>query len=305
VTNKTKETAAWINIPDFREVCKAADFRLCAEFSGVFAQRRTMDKAMDYIDALSDPHVRGNSWDIAEWCGHSTPGPVQSLVGDNKWDHGKMWDRISVMAGHLAEKDCENDPLGPGVIVDETAQEKRGMATAGVGYQYAGCAGGVVNCINWVFLTMAGPFMRTWAGVGLYIPEKTWFAGRKETGTARRRNAGIPAGTRFATKPEIARKLYRRLRDNGVKFNYAAGDEVYGRSDALRWDHERNQEAYAYFVPRDFRVQVPGKGNMKADDLLEHADPPFEERSAGPGQKGMRYYEWALIGLGAAPFEIG
>jgi len=36
---------------------------------------------------------------------------------------------------------------------------------------------------------------------------------------------------------------------------------------------------------------------MKVDELLEHADPQFEERSAGPGQKGLRYYEWALIGL--------
>lgn len=149
------------------------------------------------------------------------------------------------------------------------------MATAGVGYQYAGR---VINCVNWVFLTMAGPFMRTWAGCGLYILEKTWFTGRKETGTARRRSAGVPAGTRFATKPKIARKLFAGLRENGVKFNFGAGDEVYGRDDALRRDHEKNREAYAYFIPRDFRVEVPGKGRVKADDLLEHADPAFEDR---------------------------
>jgi SRSO17 transposase len=171
------------------------------------------------------------------------------------------------------------------------------MATAGVGYQYAGCAGRVVNCVNWVFLTMAGPFMRTWAGCGLYIPEKAWFTGREETGTARRRSAGVPAGTRFATKPKIARKLFAGLRGKGVKFNFGAGDEVYGRDDALRRDHEKNREAYAYFIPRDFRVEIPGKGRVKADDLLEHADPAFEERSAGPGEKGLRYYEWALIAL--------
>jgi hypothetical protein len=297
VTEKTPRTAAWISIPDFREACKAVDREIRAGFGDVFAQGRTLDKAMDYVDALSDPHTRGNSWSIGEWCGHAGPGRVQSLVGGNKWDPAEIWDRISVIAGRLAAADCEDDPLGPGVIVDETAQEKRGMVTAGVGYQYAGCAGRVVNCINWVFLTMAGPFMRTWAGSGLYIPEKSWFTGRKETGTARRRSAGVPPGTRFATKPDIARKLFRRLRKNGVRFNYATGDEVYGRSDALRGDHEKNHEAYAYFVPRDFRAQVPGKGSMKADDLLEHAGPQFEERSAGPGEKGLRYYEWALMAL--------
>jgi hypothetical protein len=297
VTHNKIATAAWISIQDFREVCKAVDSEIRAEVDGIFAQRRTLDKAMEYVDALSDPRVPGNSWWISESRGYVGPGPMQSLVGENKWNPGEMWNRIAVIAGRLAERDCENDALGPGVIVDETAQTKRGMATAGVGYQYAGCAGGVVNCINWVFLTMAGPFMRTWAGCGLYIPEKTWFTGRKETGTARRKSAGVPSGTRFATKPEIARKLFRGLRDNEVKFNYAAGDEVYGRSDQLRRDHERNREAYAYFVPRDFKAEVPGKGRMKLDDLLEHVDPQFEERSAGPGGKGLRYYEWALIAL--------
>lgn len=297
VTHNKIATAAWISIPDFRDVCKVVDSEMRAEFGDIFAQGRTLDKAMDYAGALSDPRVRGNSWNIGEWCGHVSPGPVQSLVGENKWDPGKMWDRIAVISGRLAEGDCENDPLGAGVIVDETAQVKRGMATAGVGYQYAGCAGGVVNCINWVFLTMTGPFMRTWAAGGLYIPEKSWFTGRKETGTARRRDAGIPPGARFSTKPEIARKLFRRLRWNNVKFNFAAGDEVYGRCGALRRDHEENREAYAYFVPRDFRVDVPGKGSVKVDDLLEHASPVFEERSAGPGTKGLRYYEWALIAL--------
>lgn len=191
MTQKEIKTAAWISIPDFREVCKAVDSEIRTDFSDVFAQSRTLDKAMDYVGALSDPRVRGNSWNIGEWCGYVNPRPVQSLTGENKWDPGEMWNRIAVIAGHLAELDCANDPVGPGVIVDETAQEKRGMATAGVGHQYAGCAGKVVNCVNWVFLTMAGPFMRTWAGAGLYIPQKSWLTGRKETGTARRRSVSI------------------------------------------------------------------------------------------------------------------
>jgi hypothetical protein len=70
----------------------------------VFAQERTLDKAMDYVDALSDPGVRGNSWSIGERCGHATPGSVQSLVGENKWDPAGMWDRIAAIAGRLAEE---------------------------------------------------------------------------------------------------------------------------------------------------------------------------------------------------------
>ena len=120
MTHNKIATAAWISIPDFRGVCKAVDSEIRAEFGDIFAQGRTLDKAIDYLDALSDPNVRGNSWDIGEWCGYVNPGPVQSLVGENKWDPGEMWDRIAVISGRLAEQDCENDPLGPGVIVDET-----------------------------------------------------------------------------------------------------------------------------------------------------------------------------------------
>ncbi len=44
--------------------------------------------------------------------------------------------------GKIAGKDAEGDPLGVGIIFDETADLKRGKMTCGVGYQYAGCAGG-------------------------------------------------------------------------------------------------------------------------------------------------------------------
>jgi hypothetical protein len=298
VTRKTKETTAWISIPDFREACKAADSRIRSEFAGAFAQEGVLEKAVDYIDALSDPDVRADSWSIiAEYCGYDSPSPVQSLVGENKWQPADAWDRIAAIASAIAERECAGDPLGPGVIVDETAQLKRGMATAGVAHQYAGCAGRVVNCTTWVIATLAGPFMRTWAGCGLYIPKKSWFTGRKETGTARRQAAGIPKGTRFATKPKIARSLFRHLRAKGVKFNYAAGDEVYGRDRRLRRDHERNGEAYAYFVPSDFQVKTLGNNSCKVDELRELAIARFEERSAGPGVNGPRYYEWAMIGV--------
>jgi hypothetical protein len=297
VTRKIKGTAAPISIPDFREVCKAADSVIRSEFGPVFSQGRTLEKAIDYADAISDPGVMANAWAIAEWCGYSSPGPVQALVGENKWDPAEAWDCIARVASGIAERECDGDPIGVGVIVDETAHLKRGMATAGVGYQYAGCAGAVVNCTTWVIATLAGSSMRTWAACGLYMPRKDWFTGRKETGAARRRAAGIPSGTRFATKPKIARNLFRHLRRTGVKFNYAAGDEVYGRDHGLRRDHEVHGESYAYFVPRDFRLKTRSGRHGKVDELQELAAARFEERSAGPGVNGPRYYEWAMIGV--------
>jgi hypothetical protein len=61
VTHNRIATAAWISIQDFREVCKAVDSEIRAEVGGIFAQRRTLDKAMEYADALSDPRVPGRA----------------------------------------------------------------------------------------------------------------------------------------------------------------------------------------------------------------------------------------------------
>ncbi len=298
VVNQEPETTACISVHEFAQVCKGVDFEIEKEFAGVFAQKRTYGKAADYIAALSDPLVPVKSaWEAAECAGYETPGPFQSLVGENKWDHAEAWKRVAVAGGKIAGKDAEGDPLGVGIIFDETADLKRGKMTCGVGYQYAGCAGGVVNCVTWVMASLAGSALKTWAAADLFLPGKDWFTGRGDTGTARRKAAGIPEGMRFSSKPEIALSQLRRIRGLGVSISYGCGDEVYGRYDRLREDHERNGEAYACFVPRNHVVKTTGGERRRVDDLLELRGAVFEARSAGPGVKGPRYYEWALIGI--------
>jgi hypothetical protein len=298
VTDKTRKTAASVTLQEFSRICKEVDREVEENIAGVFAQRRTYEKAMSYADILSDPLIQGKtSWGIAEHIGYDDPGPVQSLMSENKWDPQEMWDCIGILGAGMIAADAENDPLGAGAVADETAQGKRGNATAGVGHQYAGFAGCTVNCTTWVAMALVGPRNKTWVSCSLYLPGKTWFTGRGDTGTARRRKAGVPDGTRFMTKPQIARRQYQHLRDIGVKFTWGGGDEVYGRYKALRDDHEVNGEAYAYFVPKNHVVTTLGKERRRVDELLELSQARFEARSAGPGVNGPRYYDWALIGV--------
>lgn len=297
VKKENLKTAAYINVSDFRKICKSVDSDIESGIAGVFAQKRTREKAMTYSRALSDPLVQvKTSWEIAESIGCENPGAVQSLMGENRWGHQGVWDVTATCAAGL-EEPGNGDPLGIGVIADETADAKRGRQTAGVGYQYAGIAGCVINCTTWVALALVGPRYKTWVSSDLYLPKKDWFTGRKETGTARRKKAGVPKGTRFATKPQIARKRFAHLRSIGIKFDWAGGDEVYGRCRKLLGDHERNRESYAYFIPCDYKVETAWKQHVRVDELLRLTNPAFETRSAGPGVNGPRYYEWALIGL--------
>lgn len=298
MTNQTEETAASVSVHDFARVCKEVDREFEEGFAGAFAQKRTYRKAIDYADALAGPGIPvKSSWGIAEHLGYRTPGPVQSLIGENKWDAEEVWDGITTMAGKQLCGNYADDPLGIGGVVDETADEKRGKHTAGVSRQYAGCAGGIINCTTWVMLSLVTPGGKTWLSGRLFLPEKTWFTGDGDTGTARREKAGIPGETEFASKPELARRQFQHARELGIKFNWAGGDEVYGRYAKLRQEHEENNEAYAYFVPRNHVVATLGKERRRVDELLELDHLQYEIRSAGPGINGPRYYDWAMIGV--------
>jgi len=293
--NDTEETAVAVSLEEFTRVCDEVDAQCAAVYSGVFAQWRTAAKAASYVEALGRDDVPVKTcWDLAQATGYELAKPFQSLVGTNTWDHRQLWARIAGLAS--ATLTCAvGDLLGPGIALDETAQAKRGRHTAGVGVQYAGFAGGKVNCVTSVVLSLVTPDASTWVANELFLQAKQWFTGRGGKGTARRRGAGIGREVVFESKPQIARRMLGELRSLGVGFAWAAGDEVYGRCSQLRREHEDHGEAYAYFVPRSFHVQVPSGARLRADELRTHAQGRFETRSCGPGLNGPRWYEWAMI----------
>lgn len=295
----TIDTAAVISIDDLRTASNQIDTELTQTFADVFAQHRTWRKAAAYTDALTacDTPVK-TCWDLAEKAGHHTPGPFQSLIAENRWNHHEIWNRIATAVPRLVACPAD-DPLGPGIAVDETAQPKRGHHTVGTGTQWAGCLGHTTNCVTSVFLSYITPQAATWIAQGLFLPKKDWFTGAGATGKARRAAAGVPDDVAFQTKPQIARREFQTLRELGVHFTWAVGDEVYGRYAALRDDHEKNGEAYAYFVPKNFLIPTGGGGWHSAQELGQRAQGRFEVRSAGPGRYGPRWSEWAMIEAGA------
>ncbi|MGH9448402.1 MAG: transposase, partial [Terriglobia bacterium] len=306
---KETEATAYASIYQIEQVCKNVDQEIDSEFSEIFAQERTRKKAWNYVDGLSNPYlVNKTTWGIAEYKGYENPGPMQSLIGENKWSWESTWIRVAVLSGKLARQSAGDDPMGVGILFDETADVTRGDKTCGVAYQYAGCAGGVENCTNWVMATIVGGTVKTWAAADLFLPEKEWFTGSEDKGSARRKAAGMPKRTKFLSKPRIAlrrlRHLRKLLRENGVKLRHGGGDEVYGRLDELLRDHEKNSEAYSYFVPRDKRVEFRRGKRARVDSLLELAEGHWETRPSRDGVKGPLHYEWAMIGLSSGRHSL-
>ncbi|HUY45016.1 MAG TPA: IS701 family transposase [Streptosporangiaceae bacterium] len=254
----------------------------------MLAQRRSAEVAFGYVTALS-PGVRANCWSLAEAAGHEGWGRMQALLSTYRWDWKELRAELPGLAAAWLP-DREDDLIGPGIAVDETAQLKKGDATACVAPQHAGCTGKVENCVTSVFSAYVTAAGQAWADFDVYMPER-W-----ARDLPRRRAAGIPGDLEFATKPQLAIGQVRRLTAAGLPARWAAFDEVYGRSEDMRKACAKAGLAYVAIVPCDYQVTMPSGKTIRADQAVASA--VFERRSCGTGTKGPRISDWALIATG-------
>jgi SRSO17 transposase len=214
---------------------------------------------------------------------------MQALLSAYKWDWKELRAYLSALAAAWLP-DRDGDVIGPGIAIDETAQLKKGDATACVAPQHAGCTGKVENCVTTVFAAYVTPAGQAWADFDIYMP-KRW-----ARDLPRRRAAGIPDDLELTTKPQLAIGQLRRLKAAGLPARWAAADEVYGRSSAFREACQECGLAYVVIIPCDHLITTPACTAVRADQAA--ADAVFERRSCGTGTKGPRFSDWALIATG-------
>jgi SRSO17 transposase len=177
--------------------------------------------------------------------------------------------------------------------IDETGQEKAGQATAGVKRQYLGCAGRVANGINTVHLSL----VRERTGHAL-VGARQWIPEEQVTDPVRSQAMGLPPDLEFRTKGQLAMEIWRECRADGLEFDFACGDEVYGGCTQLREFFEASGQAYVLRVASSFMLAFAGDTKMTCADAVKKLlkdKRRWEVRSAGKGSKGERWYAWAQI----------
>ena len=210
---------------------------------------------------------------------------MQHLLARASWDTDGVRDDLR---GYVTEN--LGDP-GAVLVVDETGDLKKGTMTVGVQRQYTGTAGRIENAQVAVYLTYAGRDGHAMIDRELYLP-RSW-----TTDSERCAGAGVPEDIEFATKPALARRMLTRALDAGVAARWVAGDEVYGADPTLRAELENRGFGYVLAVGCDRRVPTQA-GPLRADELAAGLPKRAWQRvSAGPGAKGQRFYDWALITL--------
>jgi SRSO17 transposase len=261
--------------------------RLQGELRGllapVFAQTRSRLTAFAYIGALlAEPGDRRSCWQLAEAAGHATPRRMQALLAEHAWD----WTvALAALQRFILARLGDPEAI---VVLDETAELKKGTATVGVGRQHAGITGQVENCQTVVFAAYVTARAHALFDFRLYLP-KAWCTDR-----ARRERAHVPDDTEFATKPALGTAMITGAAGAGVPFAWAAADEVYGRSSKLREACEKENKGYVVAVPVNFTARLPS-GRKTTVAAVARLIPAvaWETRSCGPGCKGHRDYAWA------------
>lgn len=108
------------------------------------------------------------------------------------------------------------------LIADDSGMPKQGTHSVGVARQYCGQLGKTDNCQVAVSLSIATPQASLPIKYRLYLPE-SW-----TLDPIRCRTAGVPAGVKFATKPQISLAQIREAREAGMPGDVVAADAAYG-----------------------------------------------------------------------------
>jgi SRSO17 transposase len=254
-------------------------------------------QARKYMRAVMSEMPKRNGWTVAQHVGDRSPDKTQRLLNRACWDEAAAMAEIRRFAVSGLEQAARRGGRRRGKLVigalDETGQQKKGDATAGVQRQHMGCAGRVENGINTVHLS----YVREGSGHAL-IGFRQWIPDEHITDPVRSQRMGLPADLTFRTKGQLAIDLCTTAATDGIRPDFYCGDEVYGNCTELREHFEADQQAYVLQVQKNFRITLPSGSVLSCAQavktLLKHKR-GWEIRSAGKGSKGDRWYAWAWI----------
>jgi len=143
---------------------------LRALLAPVFAQARSRLTAFAYVGALLAEHGdRRSCWQLAERAGHATPRRMQALLAEHAWDWTAA---LKALQQFIAARLGDPEAI---MVLDETAELKKGDRTVGVARQHAGITGQVENCQTVVFTAYVTARGHAPFDFRLYLP-KAWCA---------------------------------------------------------------------------------------------------------------------------------
>ena len=203
---------------------------------------------------------------------------LQEFLRDHQWQHAQA---LQQLQRHVAATLplLPDDGLGNVGLVDETSAAKSGTKTPGVARQYLGCLGKVDNGIVTVHLGVCKGRYKTLLDAELYLPQE-WAADPQ-----RCKQAGIPKGTKYRPKWQIALEELDRAREAGIELDWLTFDEEYGKAPGFVRGLDDTKQPFVGEVPKSLSClaarphgQRPGSSvkGRRADEV--RPDPAFQKQ---------------------------
>jgi SRSO17 transposase len=214
--------------------------------------RDSSEQAYQYLRGQLTMDKGRNYAGIARQTAGNDGQSMQHFMSNSPWSGQSVYERI--------QADIANTPelsQGSFLILDESADEKADIHSAGSLRQYNGRFGKVDICQVSVLLGYANwrnsPWT-TWAMVdsALFLPEE-WFTPDFEQA---RQQLGIREERQFQTKAELGLEMIRRAKAHGLPFEALACDDLYGRDGHFRAELAREEITYFADVPKNTRVYL-------------------------------------------------
>ena len=171
---------------------------------------------------------------------------IQHFISESPWDACAVMQKVA--------KDSHDLLKGfnsVGLIIDESAEEKKGTHSVGVAPQYCGNKGKIANCQVAVFGCLAADKYANLIDARLYLP-KEWTEDRQ-----RCKAAGVPKQRwEFKKKTELALQIVRTQRKAGIRFDWVGGDAFYGNDSEFLKELDNDGELFVIDVHKDQLVYL-------------------------------------------------
>ena len=225
--------------------------------------RNASRQAQHYLQGLLSRLPRKNMECMGQAIPEANHENLQHFLSDSPWEAAGVWHWVGQEAPRR---------LGAGtdamLLIDESAQTKKGQKSVGAARQYNGRLGKIDNCQVGVYAALTQGPRATLVGARLFLP-KEW-----TDDPERCRQAGVPeAEIRARSKLDLARELVAEAVAHGRRFAWVAIDCFYGRDQGFLCALEDQGHGVVADVPAE---------------QLVWTEQPMGPRPARPRQAGAR-----------------
>jgi SRSO17 transposase len=261
-------------------------------YLGLFGRVENHEHARRLLQGLLDGSDRRNVENMAEAVEGGVVRTLQKFISHGCWEDRAV---LGELRSQVVEALGDDDAV---LNVDETGFPKKGAKSVGVKRQYAGILGRVDNCQVGVFLNYVSKAGHTLLDRRLFLPEE-WARDRR-----RRKEAGVPEGVIFRTKPELALEMVAEAAAAGMPFRWVAGDSVYGDSPTFVQGVRALKKWYVLDVSSEARVWLTSPKRLRSGKAEERPMtvaeamkrlPPgaWKRLTVAEGSQGPRVYDYA------------